>query len=80
MATPLPTIQVSDAQLAVLLEVFGDAASYQAWLVDTIINKVEQHKQAEVQVVYRQRLNELNVQEQQAMTDIDAALASLVKP
>jgi hypothetical protein len=80
MATPLPTIQVSDAQLAVLLEVFGDAASYQAWLVDTIINKVKQHKQAEVQVVYRQRLNELNVQEQQAMTDIDAALASLVKP
>jgi hypothetical protein len=77
MTTPLPTVEVSDDQLTLLLEVFGDAQGYLDWLIPAIITKVKQVKLSEIQAVYNQRLNELNAQENDAMTALDQRLASV---
>jgi hypothetical protein len=78
--TQLPTIGVNDAQLAALLEVFGSAQGYTDWLVQQLLHAVKQHKQQQIQVIYKQRLDDLNAQEAKAMADVDTMLANLVAP
>jgi hypothetical protein len=77
MATPLPTVSVTDDQLALLLEVFGTAQGYTDWLVPAIKAEVRRRKQAEVQAQYRAALESLNQQEAAAMAAIDSRLASV---
>jgi hypothetical protein len=77
--TPLPSIAtVNAAQLATMLEVYGDVETWKQKMIQHIINDIKRHKQAEVQVIYQQRLQELNQQESDAMAAIDTQLANLV--
>lgn len=79
--TPLPSVAtVNDVQLAKLLEVYGDTAGYQARMIKHMIEDIKRHEQAKVQVVYQQRLAELNAQEAQAEADIDIMLQNLSNP
>lgn len=54
MAT-LPTITVTDAQAARLIAVFGDAATYQAWLKETLVTYV---LRKEADALYQQHFDD----------------------
>lgn len=54
----LPTIEVSQGQMDVLLETFGTAAGYRKWLKRTILKEVKRRRNAANRRALRSGLSE----------------------
>jgi len=79
--TALPSITtVNDAQLAAMMECYGSVPAWKQRMVQHIIQDIRRYKQAEIQVIYQERLAELDTQEQNAMAAVESMLANLVVP
>lgn len=79
--TPLPSVAtVNDAQLAAMLEVYGTPEGYKTAMIQHILNDIKLFKQGQIQMIYTQRLEELNTQEREAMAAVDEMLTNLVNP
>ena len=79
--TPLPSITtVNDAQLAAMMECYGSVPAWKQRMVQHIISDIRRFKQAEIQVIYQERLAELDIQERDAMDAVELMLANLVVP
>lgn len=79
--TPLPSVAtVNDAQLAAMLEVYGDSAGYQARMIQHILEDIKQFKVEQIHMAYRAALDDLDAQENDALNAVDIMLNSLVNP
>jgi len=76
--TVLPSIAtVNPAQLAAMLECYGSVPAWKQRMVQHIIADIRQFKQTEIQVIYQQRLDELNQLEADAMAAVEALIGGL---
>ena len=76
--TPLPSVAtVNDAQLAAMLEVYGDAAGYQAAMIRHIIQDIRKFKQAEIQAQARAARDQIAQDEAEAMAAVEQLIGAL---
>jgi hypothetical protein len=79
--TVLPSIAtVNDAQLAAMLDTYGDVAGWKQAMIRHILNDIRRKKEADVQAQYAAAVADLNAQEAAALAQIDALLDDLVNP